>query len=213
MNRRRAPLPILPLPSLPVPALPMPALPMLVLLVPVLLVPGGCTDALMARNLPPQQDSYPARRRMAGDGSGPYRPVPPAAGQPGCGMGGGIAHGALAPGGGHATPSPAARSGGHANGGKRVHSLPFPAAAPGRIPPLALLALCAGLALPLAACTGRIGEDACFSCAAEKKAASTDTAQATPTTLPVGQGTGDQPGSSRPASQARGPGVATAPGL
>ncbi|ATU72939.1 hypothetical protein SXCC_02518 [Gluconacetobacter sp. SXCC-1] len=51
MNRRRAPLPILPLPSLPVPALPM-----LVLLVPVLLVPGGCTDALMARNLPPQQD-------------------------------------------------------------------------------------------------------------------------------------------------------------
>lgn len=94
-------------------------------------------------------------------------------------------------------------------------SIPFPALRrlPAASRPLALLALCAGLALPLAACTGRIGEDACFSCAAEKKAASTDTAQATPTTLPVGQGAGDQPGSSRPASQARGPGVATAPGL
>ena len=59
---------------------------------------------------------------------------------------------------------------------------------------LAVFALSAGLALSLAACSGKIGEDACISCSAEKTAASTDhtpdrTASATaPASIPTGQG-------------------------
>ncbi|MCE2563628.1 hypothetical protein [Komagataeibacter sp. FNDCF1] len=59
---------------------------------------------------------------------------------------------------------------------------------------LAVLALSAGIALSLSACSGKIGEDACISCSAEKTAASTDhtpdrTASATsPARTPTGQG-------------------------
>ena len=94
--------------------------------------------------------------------------------------------------------------------------IPFPARRPAAaLPPsrrLALFALCTALALPVAACTGKIGEDACFSCSAEKKADSTATAQASTPTSPVGQGVDGQTGTPRPGPQARGPGVATAPG-
>lgn len=87
---------------------------------------------------------------------------------------------------------------------------------PGR---LGLLGLCAALALPLAGCTGKIGEDACISCAGEKKQASANAATspatppAPPTANAVGQGVGGPTGSPQQAAQNQGPGAASAPGM
>ncbi|WP_148268525.1 hypothetical protein [Komagataeibacter medellinensis] len=84
---------------------------------------------------------------------------------------------------------------------------------PGR---LGLLGLCAALALPLAGCTGRIGEDACISCAKEKKQASakaTTSPSTPPTVNAMGHGVGGSTGSPQQVVQNQRPGVANASGM
>ncbi|AQU86355.1 hypothetical protein B0W47_01565 [Komagataeibacter nataicola] len=69
-----------------------------------------------------------------------------------------------------------------------------------------------GLVLPLMACSGRIGEDACISCSAEK----TDTPphdSAAPSGNAVGEGMGGPTGSPQQAGQDQSPGAASAPGM
>lgn len=74
-----------------------------------------------------------------------------------------------------------------------------------------------GLVLPLMACSGRIGEDACISCSAEK-ADKTDTPPpphdpAAPSGNAVGEGVGGPTGSPQQAGQDQSPGAASAPGM
>ncbi|QHC36497.1 hypothetical protein [Komagataeibacter xylinus] len=75
-----------------------------------------------------------------------------------------------------------------------------------------VLAVGMGLALPLMACSGRIGEDACISCSREK----TDPPRhdpAAPTGNAVGEGMGGPTGSPQQAGQDQSPGAASAPGM
>ncbi|MGS0646869.1 hypothetical protein ACU81Q_04465 [Komagataeibacter melomenusus] len=91
-----------------------------------------------------------------------------------------------------------------------------------RIPSLGVMARsCAlvagmGLVLPLMACSGRIGEDACISCSAEKSAETTDAPRhdpAAPSGNAVGEGAGGPTGSPQQAGQDQSPGAASAPGM
>ncbi|MGY6770196.1 hypothetical protein [Komagataeibacter sp. NFXK3] len=91
---------------------------------------------------------------------------------------------------------------------------------PSRFMPLKVIARsCAlavgmGLVLPLMACSGRIGEDACISCSAEKKAdAPPPHDPAAPSGNAVGEGAGGPTGSPQQAAQDQSPGAASAPGM
>ncbi|WP_308719152.1 hypothetical protein [Komagataeibacter xylinus] len=73
-----------------------------------------------------------------------------------------------------------------------------------------------GFALPLTACSGRIGEDACISCSAEKSEEKTQAPprdSAAPSGNAVGEGVGGPTGSPQQAGQDQSPGAASAPGM